>query len=126
MYAILAFLILFLTYEVYKLVSMPAQMAVLGDLERMSRTTNAMEKRVLTNKAARSFRHKATLVLEFGYIFFCFILIFTKAWIVALAILLLMLLKWPAEKMGLSKQGLWIVDGIATITLLLIGLFIYL
>lgn len=126
MYSILAFIILFLAYEVYKLVSMPTQMVVLGDLERMSRTTNALEKRVLANKAAHSFRYKVTLVLEFGYIFFCFVLIFTKAWMVALAIILLMFLKRPAERMGLSKQGLWIFDGIATIALLLIGLFIYL
>lgn len=117
---ILVLAMLFIIYEAYKIVFMKRQMTVLGDLEQMTNTKNAMEKRALVRKLSGSFLYKGTLALEFSYIIFCIVLIFTKVWYIGLLVLLLVFLKGPMDKMGTSKKGIWVADCVLSIALLAI------
>ncbi|MED1125152.1 hypothetical protein [Bacillus atrophaeus] len=91
----------------------------------MSRTKNAMENRALKSKLTGSFLHKATLTIEFGYIIFCFSLLFTRAWYVSLMLIVLVFLKGTINKLGVSKKFVWIADCILSISLLTIVVMIY-
>jgi hypothetical protein len=117
---------IFIIYEIFKLAFMPQQMSVLGDVERMSHTKNATEKRMLTKQVSRSTLHVGTLVFEFLYLIFLVVLLFTQAWFVGLLILALMFSKNLFDKLGFSRKAVWVFDSLSSVILLSVTYLIYL
>ncbi|PTY93052.1 hypothetical protein [Heyndrickxia sporothermodurans] len=117
---------IFIIYEIYKLVFMSRQMDVLGELERMSATKNKTEKRLLSNKAAKSKNHIVTLVVEMCYMIFAVVLFFTQAWFVGLAIIALMFIKSGLDKIRAPRRAVWVIDCLVSIVLLAITYPVYL
>ena len=118
MYGAISFAIIFIMYEVYKMLNMGQLMPLIEHFEQYGKSKNPVEKEFLLRHLTASPAIMWVIVLDIVYFIFALVLLFTAYWYIGFIILGLSFSKILFRKINVSKPAVWQIDCVLSIAAL--------